>query len=172
MQKLTILAAALAAVTLAGCQTTQPTKPAPLPPSADAEVLSRISASAQQATASMERLNAMRVSGRSVTPETSAIPAGLEVPVSIEWTGPLPGLIQKVAAMTGYSYGGELGSRPAIPVTVAVKQVDRTAWFLIESADSQAHPAANIIVRPDSKELLVQYPPVTQSGGYPNVVAK
>lgn len=172
MLKLKAIVAALSVAALAGCQTAPPQQ-MPLAPQADADVTAKLAQTAVQASESMQRLAQMRVNGRSMQPtDTPAIPPGLEVPVSIEWVGPLNGLVEKIAGMTGYKFSGELGNRPAIPVVVSVKQVDRTAWFLIENADSQAHPAANIIVRPDSRELLVQYPPTIRSGGYPLVSAK
>ena len=105
--------------------------------------------------------------GQSQTAAVALVaPPGLDVPVSITWTGPIDLLVKKVAELSGYTYDGTLGTKPMAPVNVSISVTGVTAFDILADAGAQAGTAADIIIRPDTKKLALRYPPTTPNGGY------
>lgn len=158
------LSAAAAALALAGCASQPKVDPAA---EADGRVLQELSAHAQRASLSMQRLAAMKGANDSVAlPDPANFP-GMEKPVTISWSGPIEQLTRKIAEESGYSYLGTIGARPATPVSVAISVVDTPAIYILMDAGAQIGSAADLVVNPEKKTVLVKYPPVVRSGGYP-----
>lgn len=160
---LTMIAAAALA---AGCATPEPTG-TPVDPNAD--VRAKIAASADRVSLSMQRLAAMRSATYGVKVVDFKTPVGLETEISINWAGPIDGLARKISELTGYTFDGTLGPVPTTPVIVSVSATDTSAFSILADAGAQAGTAADIIVQPETKRIIVKYPPVTRTGGYANV---
>lgn len=161
-----ILARALAVsavlTLLAGCAH----KPAETPASPDAEILKKIAQHAERASYSMQRLAALRGANGGLQVADMVAPAGLEMPISINWSGPVDSLVRKIAEVTGYEYEGVIGSKPVTPVLVTVAVTNTPAFNVLADAGAQAGSAADIIVRPETRKILVKYPPVLRNGGF------
>jgi defect-in-organelle-trafficking protein DotD len=158
------IAPALLAAVLAGCAT-QPTTGVPIN-GPDVEVLNRIAQHAQQASLSMQRMAALKGAGAGLKIGEDEVPAGLEMPISINWSGPVESLVKKIAEMTGYDYEAPIGSKPATPVLVSVSVNAVPAFGILADAGAQTGSAADIVIRPDSRKIFVKYPPTVRSGGY------
>lgn len=158
-----LLLAVVATASLAGCATQMP---APAPESADVGVLKKLDEYAERSSLTMQRLAAMKIDRSGMAPVDLKAPPGLDVPVSITWTGPIEQLVKKMAEITGYSYEGVLGSRPAAPVNVSISVNKMSAFQVLADAGAQAGLGADIIIRPDLKKLAVKYPQTTPNGGY------
>ena len=160
-KKLTLIAAAaLASLTLAGCATQDKAPPAP-----DAEVMAKLATYAERASISMQRLASLRGANAGVRIELGKVPAGLELPVTLNWAGPVDQLAMKIAELTGYQFGGVLGSTKT-PVLVSMAVINQPAFNVLADAGAQVGSAADIVVHPDTKKIFVKYAPVTRSGGY------
>lgn len=158
-----LLLAVAAAASLAGCaHQTQ----APAPESADVSVLKKLDEYAERSSLTMQRLAALQIDRSGLAPVELKAPAGLDVPVSITWTGPVEQLVKKVAEMTGYTYEGVLGRKPATPVNVSISVTNMSAFQVLADAGAQAGIGADIVIRPDLKKLAVKYPQTTPNGGY------
>lgn len=158
-----VLSMIAAAAVLAGCATKPPTGS---PVSPDADIMAKIATSADRASISMQRLAALRSSTAGVKVADYQVPAGLETPITITWSGPIDGLARKVAELSGYTFDGTVGGTPNSPVIVSISVTSETAFNILANAGAQAGAAADIVVRPEAKRILVKYPPVTRSGGY------
>ncbi len=160
--------AVLAIASVAACAT-KPVAPAAGP---EIEIRNRIAGYAQKSSEAMQRLAALRGSNGGVQSVELEIPAGLDKPMSITWTGPVDLLVKRVAEFTGYTYDGVIGQKPATPVVVSVAVTNTAAFRVLVDASAQSGSAAEIVVRPDSRKLLVKYPAVTQSGGFVSAEAR
>lgn len=160
--KLKIVAAALAVVSVSGCAV----PPAPVVAGPDVAVLEKLASYAQQSSVSMQRLASIQIDRSGVAPVELRAPAGLEKPISITWSGPIDKLVKKVAEMTGYAYEGEIGSKPANQVHVSISVTNLSAFQVLADAGAQAGVAADIVIRPDQKRMAISYPPTTPNGGY------
>ena len=160
--KTLLVAACLAAIGLSGC-ITQPAKTAP---PADADTMALLTTYADRASISMQRLASIRGAHAGVQIEEFKVPVGMEVPVSINWSGPIEELAKKVAGLTGYAYDGIQGV-PKTPVLVTINVVNTPAFNVLADAGAQAGSAADLVIHPDSKTLLVKFPTVARTGGYP-----
>lgn len=146
---------------LSGCVAPPPPGPAP-----DAEVMAKLASYSERASISMQRLASLKVSNAVTVIQRTPAPPGLEVPVSITWSGPVDQLVQKISELTGYQYGGVLGNSKT-PVLVSMAVVDHTAFTVLADAAAQIGSAADIVIHPDTKKMFVKYPPATGTGGYP-----
>ena len=163
MLKNKLLLTVVAAAALSGCATQ---KPAPAPESADAAVIQKLNEYAERSSMTMQRLASLQIDRAGGKTVELKAPEGLDVPVSITWTGPVEQLVKKIAEITGYTYEGVLGSKPAAPVNVSISVSKMSAFQVLADAGAQAGVGADIVIRPDLKKLAVKYPPTTPTGGY------
>ena len=162
-----ILGAIAASVVMTGCATKPPAEVGEqIKP--DAEVLAKIAESATRASKSMERLAAIRSTTSGLKIADRVAPEGLDVPITINWAGPIDGLAKKLAELTGYKYEGTEGSVPSMPILVSVAVTETSAFQILANAGAQAGSAADIVIRPSTKSIMIKYAPATQSGGYAN----
>lgn len=75
---------------------------------------------------------------------------------TIEWTGPIGPLVDKIAKATGYRVR-VLGKAPAIPVLVAISARDTPLSDILRDANFQCRSKANIVVYPASKIIELRY---------------
>lgn len=157
------IATVLAAMALiSGCAT----KPAPVAATTEGDVTARLADYADRASQSMQRLAAVRGANAGIKVDNVKVPAGLEIPVSIKWSGPVDQLVSKVAELSGYQFGGVLGNSKT-PVLVSITVVNTPAFNVLADAGAQTGSAAEIVVHPDTKKIFVKYPPAARTSGYP-----
>ena len=162
MHKTKLLASVSMMIAMAGCATAPPA----YEPSEEAEILSKIATHAHIAIDAQTRLATMKNGGSSY-PNDPTSDDGIDAPISINWTGPIDKLAEKVAEMTGYQYAGTVGSKPPMPVIVTISALGSKGSDVLLDANFQAGSAAEIKVSKETNKITVQFPPTTKSGGYP-----
>ncbi|MBS0286300.1 MAG: type IVB secretion system lipoprotein DotD [Proteobacteria bacterium] len=75
---------------------------------------------------------------------------------SLDWSGPIEPLLEKVAEMTRYRVK-VLGPIPAIPVIVTISSRERVVADILKDAGLQAGKRANLIVYPTSRIIELRY---------------
>lgn len=120
--------------------------PPPAPGPGDA-VAQQLAAAAGRAEAALGRLSRIEASAMpidwSAPPEL--VPAELMKPVTLDWTGPLGALTERLAAMAGYEYV-VAGAAPVRPVIVDVHVVDKPLIGVFREAGYQAGTRAKVVV--------------------------
>jgi defect-in-organelle-trafficking protein DotD len=81
---------------------------------------------------------------------------GLGSLASVDWTGPIEPLVQKLANTGQYKYR-VVGRRPAIPVLVAVYAVNMPVSDILRDANLQAGTKADIAVYANKKLIELRY---------------
>ena len=81
------------------------------------------------------------------------VPEALMREVSLDWTGPLAGLAQRLAELSGYEYE-ETGARPVQPVIVDVHSVERPLIAVLREAGFQGGPRVKLVV--DARRRVVE----------------
>lgn len=75
---------------------------------------------------------------------------------SIDWSGPIEPLLQRIADMSNYRVK-ILGPIPSIPVIVTVSCRERMLADILKDAGLQAGKRANLVVYPTSKIIELRY---------------
>jgi defect-in-organelle-trafficking protein DotD len=81
---------------------------------------------------------------------------GMAQLASIEWTGPVGPLVEKIAAASHYKVR-TLGHPPAIPILVAISAKSTPLADILRDATFQCGSKANIVVYPASKTIELRY---------------
>lgn len=88
-----------------------------------------------------------------VTPE-----GGMGGSTSIDWSGPIEPLLEKIATLTRYRVK-VLGPIPAVPVIITLAARDRVIADVLKDAGIQAGNRANLVVYPSSRVIELRYIP-------------
>lgn len=88
-----------------------------------------------------------------VTPE-----GGMGGATSIDWSGPIEPLLEKIASMSRYRVK-VLGPIPPVPVLVTLAARDRVIADILKDAGIQAGNRANLVVYPSSRVIELRYVP-------------
>ncbi len=75
---------------------------------------------------------------------------------SLDWSGPIEPLLEKVAEMTRYRVK-VLGPIPAIPLIVTISSRERVVADILKDAGLQAGKRANLVVYPTSRIIELRY---------------
>lgn len=75
---------------------------------------------------------------------------------SVDWTGPIEPLVQRLAESSHYKYR-VIGKRPAIPVLVAVYAYNLPIADILRDANFQAGSRANILIYPHRNTIELRY---------------
>lgn len=81
---------------------------------------------------------------------------GMAQLASIEWTGPVGPLVEKIAAASRYKVR-TLGHSPAIPILVSISAKSTPLADILRDATFQCGSKANIVVYPASKTIELRY---------------
>lgn len=81
---------------------------------------------------------------------------GMAQLVSIEWTGPVGPLVEKIAKVSHYRLR-KLGTPPAIPVLVSISAKDTPLADILRDANFQCGSKANIVIYPASRTIELRY---------------
>ncbi len=76
--------------------------------------------------------------------------------VSVDWSGPVAALLQKVADASHYRLR-ILGTQPAIPVLVSITAKNTPLADIVRDVDFQCGKQANIAVYPSSRIIELRY---------------
>ncbi len=122
----------------------------------------RLASAVDKATSALQTLASVEQARTpSATVEMApGAPQELRRTMSVEWTGPIETITQRVAARAGYSFNVS-GDRPPAPVIVDISAVEKPVIELLRDIGLQAGSRANIVVNADAKTIEVSYAPVT-----------
>ena len=81
------------------------------------------------------------------------VPEALMRVVSLDWTGPLPGLVARLAELSGYEFA-ESGARPVQPVIVDVHSIERPLIAVLREAGYQGGSRVKVVV--DARREVVE----------------
>ncbi len=82
---------------------------------------------------------------------------GLGQKVSVDWSGPVEGLVREIAAVSGYKMR-VVGAEPAVPVLVDIYARNQPIGDILRNAGYQTDQRANVVILPDSHYIEVRYP--------------
>jgi hypothetical protein len=160
--KYLVIAAAIAAT--AGCATQEVIAPGP---SAETIILTKIAAQAKLATDAQIRLAAMREPNRSKMVGDADAFTGLDTPLTLNWSGEVDKLAQKVADLSDLTYLPPIGTKSATTVNVVISASNVKARYILDDANAQMGNSGRINISEEAKTITVQYPPTMRSGGFP-----
>lgn len=78
---------------------------------------------------------------------------------SIDWSGPIEPLLEKIAEMSNYRVK-ILGPLPSVPVIVTISCRERMLADILKDAGLQAGKRANLVVYPTSRIIELRYSPI------------
>jgi defect-in-organelle-trafficking protein DotD len=81
---------------------------------------------------------------------------GMANKVSVDWTGPLATILQKVAKLTGYKTR-IIGTEPSIPVVVSVQAENEPIGNILRNVAYQAHQSAQVMLYPKQRVIELRY---------------
>jgi|WetSurMetagenome_2_1015567.scaffolds.fasta_scaffold753008_1 defect in organelle trafficking protein DotD len=81
---------------------------------------------------------------------------GMAQIASIDWSGPVGPLVNKIAAAANYKVH-VLGTPPAIPILVSISAKDTPLADILRDAGFQCGEKANIVIYPSSKIIELRY---------------
>lgn len=90
-------------------------------------------------------------------PNALQVPAGLEKPLTLSWTGDLESLIFIIGKETGWKVVEPTGLRVA-PVVIAINAQNRPAFEVLRDVGAIAGTAADVVVSVNNRTLGVAYP--------------
>lgn len=85
-------------------------------------------------------------------PTTNNLPGN----VSVDWSGPVEPLLQKLGAMSNYRVR-LLGTKPAIPVIVTLNAKDTPLAHVLRNIDYQCGHRAKLLVYPNQRIIELRY---------------
>jgi len=108
---------------------------------------------------SLQQLSAIQMATHpDVRVLTPADPAALNMAqqTSLDWTGPVEPLLQKIADASGYQVR-VLGKRPPIPVIVIINASNEPLAYILRDTTYQIAQKARIQVYPQTKTIELRY---------------
>lgn len=81
---------------------------------------------------------------------------GMTQPTSLDWSGPIEPLLERVANTANYHLR-ILGKEPPIPVLVAINMNDVPLADIVRNAAFQVEKKADITIYPESKTIELRY---------------
>lgn len=161
MKKINSLGVCLCVVLLAGCAgAPSPTfkKPPANSPSDDASM--RLVEAASSVSNSLDEL--AKIEAASTPPGVNGKPLpdaqsyALQSKASVDWSGPIEPLLERIAKISGY-HVRVLGKAPAIPVLVSLSAKNITLSDMLRNAALQAGKKADILVYANSHVIELRY---------------
>lgn len=146
----------IAASMLTGCSWFLPQKPIIAGPDTASVKLAESASSVSNSLGgveAVERVTTAPIINRPLTAPNNYDLSGL---VSIDWSGPVGPLVEKVGAMSGYQVR-IIGEPPAIPIIVSIAAKDVPLIYILRNADFQCASRANIKVMTAYRLIELQY---------------
>lgn len=129
--------------------------------STDASAQAQLSEAAGSVGQSLKQLSAIQIATHPGVPlpsQASAPVEGLTQRASLNWTGPVEGVVQKIAHCSGFSVQ-ILGDTPAIVPMVVLYAKNQTLATILRNVQYQVAGKADIRVYPDTREIELRYRP-------------
>lgn len=161
-----IVAAALAALWLAGCVPwPEAPKAPPIPQSTPDPAEMRLAEAAERAERALARLaqSLPAPDTAGTMPALGAVPAALRQPVTLDWTGPVETLAAALARRAGYRFL-EAGRPPPRPLLVSVEADGKPLIAVLRDAALRAGDAAMLTVDAEAGAILLDWAAPTQGG--------
>lgn len=127
------------------------------PPGDDASI--QLAEAATDISHSLTELNAMeKTMSPPINLKCMPCPSGADLcpPVSIDWSGPIEPLLQRISWMICYKLR-VIGMRPALPVLVTISAKDTPVGYIVRDANFQAASKASVYVYPDIHVIELRY---------------
>ena len=142
---------------LVGCPALGTHEAPPPPPAPDAEdaLAQSLASAAGRAEAALGRLSRIEASARPIawSEPPDLVPEELMVPVTLDWTGPIGALTERLAAMAGYEY--RVVGAPAVrPVLVDVHAVEQPLIAVFRETGFQGGTRVRVTV--DARTRVVE----------------
>jgi defect-in-organelle-trafficking protein DotD len=109
-----------------------------------------------------QSMNSLQENNQAANPpqEISALPPaatyGMQMPISIDWNGPIGPLVTKITQIANYHLT-IIGNEPAVPVIVSIHARNTSLAEVLRNAGYQAGNRANIVVYPSTKVVDLRY---------------
>jgi defect-in-organelle-trafficking protein DotD len=162
---LAILASVASAVILSSCTKTEnlnytylPTSETPVE-ATSANTQKLLASNSEEVKHSMDELSAIQ---KTLYPNVdlkkpiNARAARLSQRVSIDWAGPVEGLLNQISKLTGYKVK-VLGVKPSIPAIVSLSMKNVTVADVLRNAALQVVKKADIVVYPSNNVIEMRY---------------
>ena len=155
-----LLSYLITAFFLAGCSST--TQNQNMVSLNDAETQAANIKLAEAASTMSNTLSQTAAVQRATTPPLSMKPLpdpntwGMDALASVDWSGPIGPLAEKIADATNYKLH-VFGQPPAVPVLVSINQTNVPMGYILRDLDFQAGSQANIVVYPGIRVIELRY---------------
>jgi defect-in-organelle-trafficking protein DotD len=146
------------AIALAGCATKQE-----LDVTDTIEAERQLVAAAQSIEHSLRLLSAAEAQSPQPLMDISELvseEAGLGVRATLDWSGPIQPLLERIAKLTDYRMR-VIGHAPSIPVMVSITDEERVVAEILKDAGLQAGNKAALVVYPSTRVIELRYLPVS-----------
>ena len=156
-------------LSLAGCATTHPvdtnastktlssTGPAQPGQADSASVqLAEAASSVSNSMLSLEEIQQAATPAKQPLKPPAPSSYGMGEVVSVNWTGPVGPLVQKIAQLSNYNLR-VMGTPPQIPIVVTINAKNVAIGKILQNAGYQCGKRANIIVYPSTKVIELRY---------------
>lgn len=153
------------ALLLAGCSTEKhltysyiTTDSAPSP-SVDTNAQAQLSEAANSIDGSLQKMSAIDKATHpkaKIQPPKNPKAIGMAQETSLDWTGPIEPLLEKIASASHYKLS-VLGKKPAIPVIVSINETNVPLAEILRNATYQVEKKADISVYPSRKTIELRY---------------
>lgn len=81
---------------------------------------------------------------------------GMNIPASIDWTGPAQSIVKSIAQAASYRFK-VLGAKPSAPLIVSLSEHHSNLGTILQNIGLQCRKRASIVVMPHSKTIELQY---------------
>jgi defect in organelle trafficking protein DotD len=81
---------------------------------------------------------------------------GMSNLVSIDWSGPIQPIVQRIANATGYQLK-TFGIEPAVPILVYVNVKNKPIGDILRDIGYQCHTKASLVVYPETQVIELRY---------------
>lgn len=95
--------------------------------------------------------------GAAPLPGAMSVPAGLEKPLTLKWTGDLESLLFIIGKETGWKVNEPTGLRIS-PVIIALNATNRPAYEVLRDIGAIAGSGADVVISIPNRTLAVAYP--------------
>lgn len=142
---------------LLGCLSTTYKKPPITRPSDDASIkLAEAASSVSESMLQMAQVEKVILPKRRDNTLTIPNAYDLQVRASVDWSGPIAELTEKIAKAAHYRLR-TLGRAPAVPVLISLNSQDDSLSDILRNIDYQAGKKASIHVYPNSRVIELRY---------------
>lgn len=124
--------------------------------SSSAIALAEAAGSVSQSLSGLEQNQQAANPPQAISAAPPAATYGMQMPISIDWNGPIGPLVAKIANVASYHLK-IVGTEPAIPVIVSVHAKNTQLADILRDAGFQAGNHASLVIYPSTKTVVLSY---------------